>query len=163
MNTAELARVDRHDHDEVRDVTAASVNQRLDHAAQERVAEYHEGSPEAIERRIDELRREWDMERTLEVNAASLALTGVVLGAALDRRFLAVPAVVLSFLIQHAVQGWCPPIPLFRRLGVRTQREIDREIVALKTLRGDFDDVRRQPSSEHPAQTARAAWEAAKV
>jgi hypothetical protein len=56
---------------------------------------------------------------------------------------------------QHAIRGWCPPVPLFRRLGVRTQREIGREIVALKTLRGDFDDVRRQPSSEHPAQRAR--------
>jgi hypothetical protein len=163
MDTAEFARVDRHAHDEVRDVTAASVNQRLDHAAQERIADYHEEAPEVIDGRIDELRREWDMERTLEVNAASLALTGVVLGATVDRRLLAIPAVVLSFLIQHAVRGWCPPVPLFRRLGVRTQREIDREIVALKAMRGDFDDVRRQPSSEHPAQTARAAWEAAKV
>lgn len=144
MNTAEFARVDRHAHDEVRGVTDESVNQELDHAAQSRIADYHEESSEAIEGRIDELRREWDMERVLEVNAASLALTGVVLGAALDRRFLAIPAVVLSFLIQHATRGWCPPVPLFRRMGVRTQREIDREIVALKALRGDFDDVRRR-------------------
>lgn len=29
--------------------------------------------------------------------------------------------------------------PGFRRLGVRTQREIERERYALKALRGDFD------------------------
>ncbi|HET9942578.1 MAG TPA: hypothetical protein VFR05_04515, partial [Terriglobia bacterium] len=41
-------------------------------------------------------------------------------------------------LLQHAVQGWCPPVPLFRRLGIRTQREIDEERYALKAMRGDF-------------------------
>lgn len=43
------------------------------------------------------------------------------------------------FLLQHAVQGWCPPLPVFRRLGVRTAREIHEEILALKAMRGDFD------------------------
>jgi hypothetical protein len=163
MDAAELARLDRQEHDHVRAVTDAGVNQELDHAAQDRIADYHEAEPQEIDARIGELRREWDMERVLELNASALALTGVTLAAALDRRFLAIPAIVLPFLMLHAVRGWCPPVPLFRRMGVRTQREIDREIVALKTLRGDFDDVRRQPSAEHPAQTARAAWEAARV
>jgi hypothetical protein len=36
-------------------------------------------------------------------------------------------------------------VGLFRRLGVRTQREIDEERYALKLIRGDFDDVDRQP------------------
>jgi len=48
---------------------------------------------------------------------------------------------VLSFLFQHAVQGWCPPVPVFRRMGVRTRKEIDREKYALKALRGDFDGL----------------------
>ncbi len=48
------------------------------------------------------------------------------------------PAAVAGFLFQHAVQGWCPPVPLFRRLGFRTAREIDHERYALKALRGDF-------------------------
>jgi hypothetical protein len=43
--------------------------------------------------------------------------------------------------MQHALQGWCPPLPLLRRLGVRTQQEIERERYALKALRGDFDAV----------------------
>ena len=48
--------------------------------------------------------------------------------------------------LQHAVQGWCPPLAVWRRLGVRTQSEIDEERYALKALRGDFRDVR--PPSE---------------
>ncbi len=46
-----------------------------------------------------------------------------------------------AFLFQHAVQGWCPPVPVLRRLGFRTTYEIDRERYALKALRGDFDGV----------------------
>ena len=53
------------------------------------------------------------------------------------------PALVTTFLFQHAVQGWCPPIPLLRRLGIRTSREIEIERVALKILRGDFVEATR--------------------
>ncbi|WP_407921819.1 hypothetical protein, partial [Corallococcus sp. AB049A] len=28
-----------------------------------------------------------------------------------------------SFLLQHGLQGWCPPLPLLRRLGLRTRGE----------------------------------------
>lgn len=89
--------------------------------------------------RLQELDRERDIERTLQANAATLALVGSLLGARVDRRFLALPAVVFSSFAQHALQGWCPPIPVFRRLDVRTAREIERERYAIKALRGDFD------------------------
>ena len=56
----------------------------------------------------------------------------------MDRAVRPVPLVVGGFLLQHAVQGWCPPLPVFRRYGVRTQTEIDDERYALKALRGDF-------------------------
>jgi hypothetical protein len=80
------------------------------------------------------------VERFLQANASVLSLTGVVLGATVSRKFLALPAVVFSFFLQHAVQGWCPPLPVFRRMGVRTRREINREKYALKALRGDFGE-----------------------
>jgi hypothetical protein len=48
---------------------------------------------------------------------------------------------VFAFFAQHALQGWCPPVPVMRRLGVRTAREIERERYALKALRGDFDQL----------------------
>jgi hypothetical protein len=124
--------------DRVRAKTAAHVNARLDEEARSRVESYR-GRPDAeLTARIDELRREWDIERYLALNAASIAGTGVLLAAMHDRRWLAVPGIVLPFLLMHAVQGWCPPVEVFRRRGVRTRREIDREMYALKALRGDF-------------------------
>ncbi|HYF47994.1 MAG TPA: hypothetical protein VEJ63_01210 [Planctomycetota bacterium] len=94
-----------------------------------------------ISRRIEELEREWDIERVIEVNAPTLALTGLTLGILHDRRWLALPVGVMSFLLLHGVQGWCPPIPVLRRLGFRTRDEINAEKYALKALRGDFDDL----------------------
>ncbi|MGZ9034440.1 MAG: hypothetical protein ACXW25_08545 [Rhodospirillales bacterium] len=83
----------------------------------------------------------WDIERALEANAAGVSLLGLMLAITVDRKWLALPAAVAGFLMQHALQGWCPPIELFRRLGVRTAREIARERYALKALRGDFASV----------------------
>jgi hypothetical protein len=99
-----------------------------------------------ITERIEEIEREWDIERTLETNAATLALSGVALAAMFSKKWLALPGTVLGFLLQHGVQGWCPPVPLFRRLGVRTRSEIERERFALKFLRGDFNEIIRDGS-----------------
>ena len=38
----------------------------------------------------------------------------------------------------HAATGWYPLLPVFRRLGFRSAREIAGERYALKALRGDF-------------------------
>ena len=59
-----------------------------------------------------------------------------------------------GFLFQHAVQGWCPPIPILRRLGFRTSYEIEEERAALKALRGDFENSK---GSEGRALRAAAA------
>jgi hypothetical protein len=95
-------------------------------------------TPQSINRRLAQLDQEWDVERTLDANAAAAVLAGVALGTSLDRRWLALPALAAGFLLQQAAQGWCPAVPLLRRMGVRTRREIQRERSALKALRGDF-------------------------
>lgn len=123
--------------------TAEHVNAEIRRETERNVARIASQGREAIDRRLAELDREWDIERTLEANAATAVLVGTALGALVDRRFFAFPAVVAGFLLQHAVQGWCPPLPLFRRAGVRTASEIDHERYALKTLRGDFEHARR--------------------
>ncbi|RIK78337.1 MAG: hypothetical protein DCC67_11685 [Planctomycetota bacterium] len=107
--------------------TAEHVNAAIRRQTDENVHRYSAGGEEAVRRRLSELDHEWDVERTLEANAASVVLAGVALGALVDRRFFAVPAIVGAFLLQHAVQGWCPPLPILRRLGFRTAEEIDRE------------------------------------
>lgn len=118
--------------DRVRRSTPVHVNQEIDRETDRNIERYSDGSRVAILRRIEQLDKEWDIERVLEVNASTLALTGLVLGITVNRKWLALPGVVLPFLLQHGLQGWCPPLPLLRRLGVRTRGEIDREKYALK-------------------------------
>jgi len=145
--------------DRVQAHTAEHINSALQRKARSRVM-YAAGRGEAaISRQIDELDGEWDIERWLETNASVLAFTGTLLGLFVNRKFFAIPCLVLPFLFQHAVQGWCPPVPILRRKGVRTRREIDTEKVALKALRGDFENVRGVDGDS--TGRAQRAWEAA--
>ena len=137
----------------VRANTTAEVNWRIDQRIEENVRFYSDKRPEEIARRVWELEREWDIERVLQTMAASFSLTGIALSLTVDRRWILFPGVVLSFLLLHAFQGWCPPVPLLRRLGVRTQEEIDRELYALKGLMGNFP----RGSEELSANAALAA------
>jgi hypothetical protein len=134
--------------------TAAEINARIRRQIEANVA-YYAQHPEEIGRRLDDLDREWDIERTLEANAASIGLAGVALGAMAHRRWLLLPAAVTAFLLQHAIQGWCPPVPFFRRRGVRTAAEIAAERYALKVLRGDFENA-LDPASDSAGRARRA-------
>ena len=123
----------------VAEQTDEAINARICRQTEQSVVYFAKQGRVEIDRRLEELDREWDIERTLEANAASIALIGLSLGAFVSRRFFVFPAIVAGFLLQHAVQGWCPPIPVFRRLGFRTASEIDTERYALKAVRGDFE------------------------
>ena len=127
--------------DRVRAHTAREVNARIDDAMRDRLFSYSTLSDAEITARIEAIDREWDIERYLEVMAPSFALTGITLGLVRNRAWLLLSGAVLGFLVQHAIQGWCPPLAVLRRMGVRTRREIDEERYALKALRGDFRDV----------------------
>jgi hypothetical protein len=118
-----------------------------------RIMDFANKSPGAISQRIAELEQEWDIERYLECNASAIAFGGLAMSIVGGKKWLLVPALVLPMLFYHAVHGWCPPIPLLRRLGIRTQREIDAEKYALRLLRGDFDQ------SDVPVQRAMRALE----
>ena len=120
--------------------TRLRSNQRIREKTEARL-EYYAARPHLIGQRLAELDREWDIERTLEVNGSVLALSGLTLGTTVNRKWLLLPFAVVGFCLQHALQGWCPPLVVFRRLGIRTQREIDEERFALKALRGDFHDL----------------------
>lgn len=121
-------------HDRVRMSTADHVNDEIDYKIRQNISYYSQQNRASIQNRIDQLEEEWDIERTLELNAALLSLIGVGLSAVVGRRWLILPAVVTIFLTQHAIQGWCPPLTLFRRLGIRTQKEIETEKHALLDL-----------------------------
>jgi hypothetical protein len=144
------------DADRLRANTRPDVNERLDHNTELRLREAASRSKDGLTDRITDLGREWNFDRVIEVEASMTGLTGLVLGAFLDPRFLLMPGMAASMLLLHSVQGWYPLLPLLRRLGLRSQEEIDREYYALKALRGDFDDVADAAAAERAA----AAWRA---
>lgn len=126
--------------DRVRKNTASNVNEKMDQVLLEnmRKAITNKG---LIDTRIAQINKEWDIERWLETNASIIAFVGILLAYFFNIYWLILPAVVLVFLFEHAVQGWCPPLPIFRRFNVRTQKEIDQELYSLKLIRGDFNNI----------------------
>jgi hypothetical protein len=141
--------------------TALRVEQNgeagTDHLIRRRIEQnvyYYAMHPDEIDGRLAELDREWGIERVLEANAATIALSGTLLALFRHRAFLVLPLVVAGFLLQHALQGWCPPVRVLRQRGVRTAVEIASERAALKSLRGDFAAVERMPSAPERANAA---------
>lgn len=125
----------------VRSSTSPSQNKKIDRETKANLAQYKDQDPFSIRERMKELDKKWDIERTLMFNAATLSVTGALLAIFVNRKWAIMPAVVTSFLIQHTLQGWCPPLPLFRMMGIKSREELDREKYALKALRGDFKHV----------------------
>ena len=60
---------------------------------------YLQATPRQIERRLRQVDLAWQFERALRANALPVAIAGTLLGALLDRRFLALPALVGGWLL----------------------------------------------------------------
>ncbi len=133
--------------DRVRQNTCPSVNAAIEQRTQESVERCAAGGRHSIEQRLAELDREWDIERVLETNFATVVLAGSALTLGVHRRWTLLPAIAAGFMVQHVLQGWCPPLIVLRRLGIRTASEIERERYALKALRGDFEALHKRASS----------------
>lgn len=73
--------------------TSETINEDIRRQTEATVARCASAGDAAIDQRLQELDREWDIERTLEANAATVALVGLGLGAFVNRRFFALPAV----------------------------------------------------------------------
>ena len=129
--------------------TAPHVNERIRQETASRISAFRSQDRIAlINRRLAELDREWDVERVLQTNFAALSLVALILSARVSRRWLVLALGVPAFMVQHALQGWCPPLAILRRLGFRTAKEINEERFALKALRGDFDGADHSNDSE---------------
>jgi hypothetical protein len=117
--------------DRVRRHTAPPVNERIDALTRARISAVSQDHDRIVER-LAELDHEWDIDRALMAQFATVG--GLMLGLGVSRRSrvpLGVLGAQIVFLMQHAVFGWCPPASLFRRLGFRTQQEICAERAAL--------------------------------
>jgi hypothetical protein len=124
MIAATIDRVERN--------TTVASNENIRRQTEASISYYSSAGPIAIRRRLRELDREWDIERCLETMAPTITIAGLLLGITKNRKWLVLPVLVQMFFLQHAIQGWCPPIPVLRRLGVRTFREIQQEREALE-------------------------------
>jgi Protein of unknown function (DUF2892) len=151
---ASLERLLEPHEDRVRRHGRSKSNEDILKETRERIAFYANRPQDEVEARLEELDREWDVERVLQVNAATLSLAGLLLGTRVDRRWLVLPGVVAGFLLQHGLSGWCPPVSLFRRLKLRTRKEIDAEKFALRVQRGDF----RGMGPGHSASSEGPGW-----
>ena len=130
--TAQGRRVRRHTPDAAQGCIDRQLEANLRHFARH---------PEGIGDRLRQLEREWDIERTLEANAATVSLASIAFHLVTGRRTHLLAGVVAAFLLQHAIQGWCPPLPFFRRRGVRSKDEILQEAFGLRLLRAGLERI----------------------
>jgi len=123
-------------HDRTRERSSDAVNRRIDRQARGAVAEL--ATPETIRARIAELDLEWHLDRALVAVFSVLGtLTSQAAMRSLARRgrlgfWGLLFFTQLGFLGYHAARGWCPPVAVLRRLGVRTSQEICAERAALE-------------------------------
>lgn len=118
--------------------TDPKINEELKKQSLSTLTIYKNCKEPEITERINQLNQEWDTERVLEIHASLLILLSSYLGIKSSRFWFVLTGVVAAFMLQHALQGWCPALPLIRKYGVRTADEIYTELTALKILRGDF-------------------------
>jgi hypothetical protein len=130
--------------DRVRSHTARRVLDKLDRKTATRVFQTARQGSDAILRRLDQLDREWDIERWVVLTFGVLMPISEQYGRRGNRIAMALFRAQQAFLLNHALFGWCPPTPVLRRLGVRTQKEIDAErgvLTELLHLLGDDDST----------------------
>jgi hypothetical protein len=126
----------------VQESTCPKINERIrekTEASLRRAA----ASPGQIEQRLEKLDKEWEVERLLQANFGLVTLASLALGFFVARPWFFLTGVAAAFMGEHSIKGWCPPVPVVRRLGFRTSREINQERYALKALRGDFKSIRQ--------------------
>lgn len=126
--------------DRVRDHTSPAQQACIDEGTRAALDHVQQGGPAAIDARLEAIETEWDVDRALMANFAILGGLSATLAARDLLREGRVSgwavffATQMGFLLHHAVRGWCPPLPVFRWLGFRTQREIAAEREVLHRL-----------------------------
>ena len=74
--------------------TAGSVNDRIRERTERSLDRYLHSPRIELDERLGELSREWDIERTLETNAAIFSLAGLGLGTRFGKAWLVLPVIV---------------------------------------------------------------------
>lgn len=110
------------------------INYRNKRKAAASIKYYSTAGAEELNQRIDSLEREWDTERVLETNFAGIVTVSALAGYFINKKWSLVAGIAGLFMLQHALQGWCPPLAVIRRAGIRTNEEINEEKSALMAM-----------------------------
>ena len=130
INPAEIDRVRRY--------TPREILRQIDEKIERNVAYYATQADDVIDERIEELKKEWSIDRYLQTKSAAAGLVGAGLGIVAGKKWILLTLGAFGCFLGFALYGWHPLLEPLRRLGLRTRSEIDREIFALKIARGDF-------------------------
>ena len=128
--------------DRVRRYTSPERLRQIEETIEQNIKFYAAQPDHVIVQRIEELQREWSMERFLQANVAAAGFLTAFLALASSRKWGLLTGVALGFFLYHSLRGYDPRIPVLRRMGVRTRSEIDREKYALKAWLGEYRNIK---------------------
>lgn len=112
--------------DNVRAMTSEKANRKIDKKMERTVKGVIAQGEDAIDERLKEIDKEWDIDRVLMLNF-SIFVMAQLLAARKNSKWLWGPLIQTPFLFMHATLGWCPPVLWFRPMGFRTKKEIQTE------------------------------------
>lgn len=119
--------------------TNPNTNKNIRNNTLRRINIYKNSSDKILSDNVDKLNHEWDVERVLEASAAFVVLGSTIMGLKTNKKYwFLMSGTAGLFLMQHSLQGWCPPVSLVRKFGIRTSEEINNEKIVYKLLKGDF-------------------------
>ena len=104
----------------------------------DRVAAIVTDGPEAINRRLCELEKEWTSGRLVKAIAAGMILISLVLTAAFNPWWLILTGVAALILTQYWFFRTSWLAQLFTHWGFRSGAQIEDERLVLRVIRGDF-------------------------
>lgn len=133
-------------HDRVRNRSPKSFTKEIDMETDYVVKNTIQSGAFAIRERLLQLDKEWDIDRALDFLFSTTV--GAQLAVAMKKRnlnYIWFPIVQTAFLFMHTTYGWCPPVPLLRKMGFRTRFEIQSE-------REELLNALINMESEHPGK-----------
>ncbi|MEQ9438226.1 MAG: hypothetical protein RIG62_04230 [Cyclobacteriaceae bacterium] len=122
---------------------------------------YYAHHPQFIDHRIHQLDKELAIEQLIETGGATLSLTGIVLAALSDKRWLLLSALAAGLLLVNATRRAEALTIMLQQQGYRTQKDISHERYVLRALRGDFDAI--GASDDNPEERVRQIIQSLKV
>lgn len=128
--------------------TNPEINEMIRNNTLENLLCLEDAEAEELTRQIRRLNSEWDMERFVEAKAAMCVMGCSLFGIAKNKYWSFLTLIAATFLLQHALLGWCPSAPLLRKVGIRTAEEINQEKIVLKMLRKDFAHTKANDAAE---------------